>query len=68
MATAKRFLREPAVLARYGFSHATLWREIKAGRFPAPCRIAAKAIGWPEAELDTHDETLERVGPANEAA
>ncbi|RYF23171.1 MAG: AlpA family phage regulatory protein [Oxalobacteraceae bacterium] len=28
------------------FSAATLWRNIKSGKFPAPVRLSARVIGW----------------------
>ena len=28
------------------FSAATLWRNVKAGRFPTPVRLSARVIGW----------------------
>jgi prophage regulatory protein len=34
------------VLILIGISNATLWRWIKAGRFPAPMKIGKKKVAW----------------------
>ena len=31
---------------RLGLSGATIFRNVKAGRFPAPIKISQRAIGW----------------------
>ncbi len=46
-----RFLAKPEVLRIAGFSAATLWREVNAGRFPAPIRISANRKGFLESEV-----------------
>jgi hypothetical protein len=28
------------------FSRSTLWREVKAGRFPAPCKLSPNTTAW----------------------
>jgi prophage regulatory protein len=48
---ADRFLPKPEVLRIAGFSAATLWREVKAGRFPAPVSISPNRIGFLESEV-----------------
>ncbi len=45
-------LRRPEVLARTGLSKSTLYALAAAGLFPKPVRLAARAVGWPEAEID----------------
>lgn len=37
---------------RIGVSKATLYRLIKAGKFPPPIRITERLSGWPSAEVD----------------
>ncbi|MCQ2040306.1 AlpA family phage regulatory protein [Pseudomonas kunmingensis] len=32
-------------------SHATLWREIKAGRFPRQVRLSPGRVGWRASDL-----------------
>lgn len=48
----RRLVLIPAVLLRVPFSKATLWREIKAGRFPKPVDIAARRRAFFEDEID----------------
>ena len=40
------FLREPQVLAMVPFSDATLWRMVKAKKFPAPYKLAPRVTAW----------------------
>ncbi|MDX9664254.1 AlpA family phage regulatory protein [Pseudomonas sp. P5_152] len=46
-----RYLREAEVLRVTSLSHATLWREVKAKRFPAQVRISPGRIGWRASEI-----------------
>lgn len=39
-------MRLPAVLATVGMSRGWVLANIKAGNFPAPIKLGAKAIGW----------------------
>ena len=55
-----RFLAKSEVLRIAGFSAATLWREVKAGRFPIPVAISAKRVGHLESEV--HAWIAARVG------
>jgi prophage regulatory protein len=48
----RRLVLIPAVLSRVPFSKATLWREIKAGRFPKPVDIAPRRRAFFEDEID----------------
>ncbi len=41
-----RILRIREVLEMTGLSDSTLWREIKAERFPSPVPISARGKGW----------------------
>ena len=41
-----RFLRPRDVLALIGVSRTTLWRMVRAGRFPAPVRITERSAGF----------------------
>lgn len=62
---APHLLRFPAVSARYGGrSRAQIWRDVKAGNFPAPVRIGPNSNAWWSNELDAYDATLERVSYA----
>ena len=46
-----RYLREVEVLRVTSLSHATLWREVKAKRFPAQVRISPGRVGWRASEI-----------------
>jgi len=45
------YLREEQVLEVTTLSHATLWREIKAGRFPKQVRLSPGRVGWRAADI-----------------
>jgi prophage regulatory protein len=51
-----RFLSRPEVLSVTGWSPATLWRQVRANRFPAPVRTSGRRVGWPESEIVTWQE------------
>lgn len=36
----------PGVFGIFPVSSATWWRGIQSGRYPAPCRLSARSIGW----------------------
>ena len=48
----ERYLREEQVLEVTTLSHATLWREIKAGRFPRQVRLSPGRVGWRASEIN----------------
>lgn len=43
--------RLPAALAITGLCRTSLYNHLKAGQFPEPVRIGARAVGWKESEL-----------------
>jgi prophage regulatory protein len=45
-------LRLPQVKARTGRSRSSIYADIKAGRFVAPIRIGARAVGWLQHEVE----------------
>lgn len=47
-----RNLKEPEVLIKCAISHATLWRMVKAEKFPAPRKLSSKAVAWLSTEVD----------------
>jgi prophage regulatory protein len=47
-----RILRKPQVLARLGLSDTTLWRLMRAGKFPRPLRLSPGSVGWLADEVD----------------
>lgn len=50
--TPDRILRWPEVKGQTGLSRTTAWREVRAGRFPAPVKLTDHAIGWRQSDLD----------------
>ena len=46
-----RFMPKPEVLGVTGFSATTLWREIRAERFPPPVQLSPNRVGWPESQV-----------------
>ncbi len=54
-----------------GSSRTTIWRDVRAGRFPAPVKVGRNRIGWLESEIEDWQENLPRVWrpqPGREAA
>jgi len=47
----ERVLPKSEVLRITGFAAATLWREVRAKRFPAPIPISPKRVGFLESEI-----------------
>ena len=47
-----KILRLPALLARVGLSHATIYRMISSGEFPRSVRIGVRATGWRSDEVE----------------
>ena len=41
-----RIIRTEDLTRRLGLSRATIFRNVKAGRFPASIKISQRAIGW----------------------
>jgi prophage regulatory protein len=52
--TSERIIGTNEVLRKVPFGRVTLWREVKAGRFPAPARITPGKNGWRESVVDKH--------------
>ncbi|WP_184021083.1 helix-turn-helix transcriptional regulator [Sphingobium boeckii] len=50
-APPERILRIAVVLDRVGFSRATLYRNIRRGRFPKPLKISENCSGWYESQI-----------------
>lgn len=42
----KTMFRVPEVMARYGLPKSTLYWMIEQGRFPRPCKIAARVVAF----------------------
>ena len=51
--TARKLLREKDLKARDGMSRVQRWRNIRAGKHPAPVQLGPNSIGWFEDEYPT---------------
>lgn len=64
-------VRAAEVVARTGLSRTTLWRQVRAGSFPAPMKLTdGGAVGWFEAQVEDWLASRPRVNyaPADAAA
>ena len=57
-----RLLRLPSVEERTGFKKSSVYAGVKAGTFPAPVRLSARAVAWREEDLDKWVTELVKVG------
>lgn len=62
--TTKKILREPEVLERTQRSRPQRWRDIRAGKFPAPVQLGPNAVGWFEDEINSWLASRPRVNYA----
>ena len=46
------FLKRPEIEQRTGLKRSTIYDKMKAGTFPKPVKLGARAVAWPEAEVD----------------
>ena len=60
MNAPKRFLRLPAVIDLVGIKRTVIYERIKAGTFPKPVQIGARAVAWDEEELAQWQRNLPR--------
>lgn len=49
--SALSIIRRKQVEARTGLSRSAIYDRVKAGTFPAPVSIGARAVGWIEGEI-----------------
>ena len=47
-----KLLRLPAVIERTGLGRSSIYAGIRAGTFVVPVRLSARAVGFPESEID----------------
>ena len=47
-----KLLRLPAVMDRCGLGRSSVYAGVKAGTFPAPVRLSARAVGFSEISID----------------
>jgi predicted DNA-binding transcriptional regulator AlpA len=53
-----------AVAARVGKSPVQIWRDVKAGTFPAPIVLGPNSVGWYDDELVAYVDSRPRVNYA----
>lgn len=46
-----RMLSAREVATRVGLHRSTIWKQVRAGTFPAPHELAENKIGWPESAI-----------------
>lgn len=46
------YIRQAELLSLVSFSAATLWRNVKAGKFPAPVKLSSSITAWRRADYD----------------
>jgi len=65
----EKILRRRALLIKFGFSSATLYRKIKALEFPPPLVLGPNMRGWFESTADSYlnslksDDVIKPVAP-----
>ncbi len=45
------YMRQKELLTLLPFSHATLWRKVKAGTFVKPIKLSERITAWPRVEV-----------------
>ncbi len=61
-----RSLRRHEVERRCGLSTTTIYRKMADGTFPKPLRVGARAVRWPESEIDRWLSERPRAGDDEE--
>ena len=49
---AEKILRQREVTERTGLPRCSIYKEVRSGRFPQPVKIAPRASGWLESEVE----------------
>ncbi len=62
----RSFSSTAKVMKRFDWSRTTLWRRVKAGKFPAPYKTGPHSNSFCDQECDEYAENLERVSYAPE--
>lgn len=61
-------LRLDAVERITGLKRSWIYKNVRAGNFPAPVRMSPRAVGWRESELARWIEACQKTVEAAEAA
>lgn len=48
----RRIIRLPEVIHLCGLKRSSIYQKIKERKFPAPCQIGVRAVGWDSLEID----------------
>jgi prophage regulatory protein len=64
----RRILRGPEVEERTGKGRVQRWRDVRAGKFPAPVQLGPNSIGWWEDEIEAWLAERPRVSYAPRGA
>lgn len=57
----RRIIRARELCERVGKSRTQVWRDVRAGKFPAPVQLGPNAVGWFLDEVIAWQEALPRV-------
>lgn len=52
------YVSSDTVCAHFTYSNTTLWRDVKAGRFPKPIKLSRRRVAWDVDDLRRHKEKL----------
>ena len=47
-----RLMRREEVESRVGLKRSSIYREMRAGRFPLPIKVGPRAVRWPLTEIE----------------
>lgn len=61
---ARVIIRWPEVKRLTGKSRTQIWRDVRAGKFPAPVKLGPNSIGWYQDEVVERQAALPRVAYA----
>ncbi len=61
-AESAEFLRMASVMRRIGLGRSTIYRLIAAQSFPAPVKLAGRAVGWRRTDYPTGSNLREATG------
>lgn len=68
--TAVKLMKLPAVLTRVAISRSKLYANVKAGTFPPPISLGARAVAWLEHEVEDwivgRVEVARKIVPTNQ--
>lgn len=62
--TDRRFLRLENVKAKVGYGRSAIYEKVKAGEFPKPYPLGARAVGWLADDIEEWIETRIRAAGA----